>query len=79
MKYRVLLIESEEGYSVQCPALPGCFSQGRTSEEALHKIQEAIRLWVDVADEEDAEKATVQDSGCDGVTCGANQINGLKA
>jgi len=60
MRYRVLLIESEEGFAVQCPALPGCWSQGRTREEALKNIQEAIRLWLEVA-EEDAEKAAAQE------------------
>jgi predicted RNase H-like HicB family nuclease len=56
MKYRVLLIESEEGFAVSCPALPGCWSQGRTREEALENIREAIRLWLEVA-EEDAQQA----------------------
>ena len=55
MKYRVVLIESDEGYAVGCPALPGCWSQGRTREEARENIREAIRLWLDVA-EEDARR-----------------------
>ena len=59
MKYRVLLIESEEGFAVSCPALPGCWSQGRTREEALEYIREAIRLWVEVA-EEDAQQAAAE-------------------
>jgi predicted RNase H-like HicB family nuclease len=52
MKYKVLVIESEEGFAVICPALPGCCSQGRTHEEALANIREAIRLWLDVAEED---------------------------
>lgn len=52
MKYRVLLIESEEGWSVSCPDLKGCHSQGQTREEALGNIQEAIRLWLQVEAEE---------------------------
>jgi predicted RNase H-like HicB family nuclease len=60
MKYRVLLIESEEGFSVQCPALPGCWSQGANREEALENIREAIRLWLEVA-EEDAEQAAANE------------------
>jgi len=35
MKYRVKLQKTEEGYAVWCPALPGCWSQGATEEEAL--------------------------------------------
>ena len=46
MKYRVTLIEHDDGVSVSCPALKGCHSQGRTREEALANIQEAIREWL---------------------------------
>lgn len=40
----VLLPEAEGGYVVQCPALPGCYSQGETVEEALANIREAIEV-----------------------------------
>ena len=46
MNYKVLLHESEEGFSVFCPGLPGCWSQGRTEEEALENIQDAIRGYL---------------------------------
>ncbi len=49
--YRVVLRKSEEGYSVSCPGLPGCWSQGDTEEEALTNIQTAIREYVDAAEE----------------------------
>lgn len=42
MRYKVILNESEEGFSVSCPGLPGCWSQGVTEEEALKNIQDAI-------------------------------------
>ena len=42
MLYQVVLHKSEEGYSVSCPGLPGCWSQGETEEEALENIQDAI-------------------------------------
>jgi predicted RNase H-like HicB family nuclease len=54
MKYRVVLIESDEGFSIRCPALPGCNSQGHTREEALENIRIAIREWLDA---EGAEQA----------------------
>ena len=48
MRYRVVLIESDEGYAVSCPELKGCHSQGATVEEALENIKEAIRDWLAV-------------------------------
>lgn len=43
MRYKVELIKSDEGYAVGCPELPGCWSQGRTEEEAISNIQGAIQ------------------------------------
>jgi predicted RNase H-like HicB family nuclease len=48
-KYLVTLIAGEDGYIVaECPALPGCVSQGKTREEALRNIQEAIEGIIEV-------------------------------
>jgi predicted RNase H-like HicB family nuclease len=49
--YRVVLHQSEEGYSVSCPGLPGCWSQGANEQEALANIQIAIREYVEAAEE----------------------------
>jgi len=46
MNYRVVLQKSEEGYAVSCPGLPGCWSQGRTEEEALANIRVAIEEYL---------------------------------
>jgi len=46
LNYPVVLIPSEEGYAVGCPALPGCWSQGATEEEALQNIREAIQDYL---------------------------------
>ncbi|WP_419860458.1 type II toxin-antitoxin system HicB family antitoxin [Candidatus Palauibacter sp.] len=51
MKYRVALQESEGGFSVWVPGLPGCASQGKTEEEALANIADAVREYLDVAKE----------------------------
>ena len=51
MKYRVVLQQSEEGYSVHCPGLPGCWSQGDTEEEAIENIKDAIREYLDAVEE----------------------------
>lgn len=42
MKFRIALHESEEGYSVSVPSLPGCRSQGASVLEALDNIKDAI-------------------------------------
>jgi len=50
MKLDIILEEEEDGiFSVHCPALKGCHSQGKTREEALKNIQEAIDLYLEVA------------------------------
>jgi len=51
MKYRVVLQHSEEGYSVSCPGLPGCNSQGETEEEALENIKSAIHEYLEAVAE----------------------------
>ena len=51
MNYKVLIHESEEGYSVSCPGLPGCWSQGETEEEALENIQDAIKEYLAAVDD----------------------------
>ncbi len=51
MKYKVRLTKTDEGFSVSCPGLPGCWSQGQTEAEALANIQDAIREYLVVRDE----------------------------
>jgi predicted RNase H-like HicB family nuclease len=51
MRYKVALQRTEEGFSVSCPGLPGCWSQGDTEEEALENIQDAIREYLAAVEE----------------------------
>lgn len=52
-RYTVVMEPEEDGgYSVHCPALPGCVSQADTREEALENIQETILLVLDVMNED---------------------------
>lgn len=47
MIFHVALEEAEDGWIVvECPALPGCVSQGRDQKEALENIKEAITAWM---------------------------------
>ncbi len=44
MKFKVTVDRDEDGiYVVECPAIPGCISQGQTVDEALENIKDAIR------------------------------------
>ena len=52
MQYQVRLLQSDEGWSVSCPALHGCHSQGATRAEAIDNIKIAIREWLEVEAEE---------------------------
>ncbi len=48
MKYKIALVQSEEGYAASVPGLPGCWSQGSTEEEALANIRDAIQEYLEV-------------------------------
>ncbi len=50
-KYTVILEESDEGFSVSVPGLPGCHSQGATEQEALENIADAIHEYLEVVAE----------------------------
>ena len=60
MNYPVSLMQTEEGYSVSCPGLPGCWSQGATEEEALANIAVAIHEYLE-AEIEPGEGAEVRE------------------
>ena len=47
MKYKIALRETDEGFSVSVPGMPGCWSQGATEEEAIQNIRDAIREYLD--------------------------------
>jgi predicted RNase H-like HicB family nuclease len=47
MVFHVTLDKAEDGwFMVECPALPGCVSQGKDEQEALANIKEAISAWI---------------------------------
>ena len=53
--------EIDGGYSVHCPALPGCVSQGEHREDALRNIEEAILLVLEVLEKEQSPAAPNSD------------------
>ena len=51
MTYQVTLQQSSDGNLIAaCPELPGCIAKGRTEQEALHRIKDAITAWMWDAD-----------------------------
>ena len=53
MKFKIVLEKGMDDYIVAyCPALKGCVTQGRTEEEALENIKEAIELYLEADPEE---------------------------
>jgi predicted RNase H-like HicB family nuclease len=53
MQFSVTIDRDEDGvWVVECPAIPGCVSQGGTKEEALANIREAIQLCLEVRAEQ---------------------------
>ncbi len=51
MRYKVEIHRSDEGISVSVPALPGCWSEGDTEEEALENIRDAIHDYLAALDD----------------------------
>jgi predicted RNase H-like HicB family nuclease len=48
MKYTIIIEKGREsGYVVYAPVLKGCVSQGKTKEEALNNIKEAIEVYIE--------------------------------
>jgi len=56
MKYKVVLEESDEGFAISVPGLPGCHSQGVTEQEALENIADAIHEYLEVVTELNRDK-----------------------
>ena len=50
MKYKIRLEETDEGFAVWCPGLPGCWSQGETEAEALENIKDAIKTYLETVE-----------------------------
>jgi len=58
MKFKVLITNGEDGwYIAECPALPGCVSQGKTVDQALENIKDAIQGCLEVRNERAVAKA----------------------
>lgn len=56
MNFPIIIHESEYGFAVNCPTLPGCASQGKTRTEALENIRDAIKAYLEAVEIVEAEK-----------------------
>jgi predicted RNase H-like HicB family nuclease len=57
MKFRVCIEKDKSGFYVaECPALPGCVTQGKTAKEAHANMKEAIECWLHVANRKTARR-----------------------
>jgi predicted RNase H-like HicB family nuclease len=52
MRHVIVYPGEDDCWVVECPSLPGCISQGRTKEEAIANIKDAIALYVEALQEE---------------------------
>jgi predicted RNase H-like HicB family nuclease len=60
MLFHVTIEQDEDGYFVaECPALPGCVSQGKDEQEALTNVKEAIQAWLWAEDQKHLGDASV--------------------
>jgi len=49
MKFIITIEQDEDGvFIVECPSIPGCVSQGKTEQEALENIEDAIKQCLEV-------------------------------
>ena len=52
MRFNVTLDRDEDGvWIAECPSIPGCVSQGKTKEEAVENVKDAIALCLEVRNE----------------------------
>lgn len=50
---QIVLTHGENGYWVaECPSLPGCISQGKTREQTITNIKEAIQAYISALEED---------------------------
>ena len=61
---QVVIYPGENGYRVaECPSLPGCITQGKTKEEAVTNIREAIQAYVEALEEDGSAAPVVREVG----------------
>lgn len=63
MLFHITLENAEDGWIVaECPALPGCVSQGKDEKEAIENIKEAIIAWLWAEDQKAVKEISIKDN-----------------
>ena len=71
-EYYVVIEEGEDGYLIaDVPELPGCHTQGKTKEELIANVKEAIELYVEVQGQEPSPELLPKIVGIERVKVGA--------
>ncbi len=61
MIFHIVLEHTDDGWVVaECPALPGCVSQGKNEDEAIENIKEAITAWLWAEDQKAVKKLSAR-------------------
>ena len=60
MIYKVHLKKTDEGFAVWVPGLPGRWSQGRTEDEALDNVEDAIKAYLETAENIDKKSGCIE-------------------
>ncbi len=60
-KVSTVIEKDEHGYYAYCPELPGCQSQGKTLEDAIANIREAIELYLEILSEDERQELLSQE------------------
>ena len=61
LRFNVVVERDEHGYYAYCPLLDGCQTQGKTLEEALSNIKEAIELYWETLSEEERKEILLRE------------------
>lgn len=56
MLFNIILEKEDDWVIAECPALPGCVSQGKDEKEAIENIKEAITAWLWAENQKAVEK-----------------------
>ena len=74
-QYKVIIEDGEDGYLVaSVPELPGCYTQGKTYEELMEQVKDAIALCLEHAEESPSYRAKIAERAEEGSVIGMTVV-----